>query len=70
MKTLLEKMMRLARDLVDSVTFCFNEEFYLFFFKFSGASSVCWLDSHHSSASWDSLAAGRKVLMFGSHASL
>lgn len=40
MKTLLERMMRLAKDLTDNVTFYFKEEFYLYFFEFFGASSL------------------------------
>lgn len=40
METLLERMMRLARDLIDNVTFYFKEEFYLYFFQFFGASGL------------------------------
>lgn len=66
MKTVLERMMRLSRDKVNNLTFCFNEEFYVFcfvLFQFSRAFTVYWLDSHHSSDR-------NTVLVFGSHAPL
>lgn len=40
MKTLLERMMRSARDLIDNVTFYFQEEFYLHFLEFFGTSGL------------------------------
>lgn len=39
-ETILERMMRLARDLTDNVTFYFKEELYLYFFEFFGPSSL------------------------------